>query len=388
MDAARNALARLCLVLLSGLAALALAEAGACLWLARQEPAVFARYASFSELRDRAADDERKVKWAWHPYIGPWATPGFERGRNRHNALGYRGAEIDVPKPAGRFRIVCAGGSTTYTTAVDDWRASYPAQLERILRATGRDVDVVNAGVANWSSFETLINFQLRVLDLEPDLVIVYHAVNDVHTRFVWPPEAYRGDNSGFRRADVEPFQVPGILEASTALRILLIRLGRIPSPSDLRSTLGRPADTYWGDRIRFAHVRDRAAGLPAGVTALTMLDANPPVWFRRNLENLVALARSRGIGVTLATFAHCPAFVANPVTAAPEYVRALAEHNDVLRALAAELDLPLFDFAAAFPNEPRLYADGIHVNEFGALRKAQLFAAFLVERGLVPEGS
>ena len=56
---------------------------------------------------------------------------------------------------------------------------------------------MINAGLAGWSSWESMINFQLRLLDLEPDLIIVYHAVNVLHARLVWPPEAYQPDNSG-----------------------------------------------------------------------------------------------------------------------------------------------------------------------------------------------
>jgi len=86
-----------------------------------------------------------------------------------------------MPKPAGQFRIVCLGGSTTYTSDVKDYRDSYPYLLEKYLKAQGyNDVTVVNAGAGSWSSWESLINFQFRVLDLDPDLIIVYHGINDI----------------------------------------------------------------------------------------------------------------------------------------------------------------------------------------------------------------
>lgn len=43
-----------------------------------------------------------------------------------------------------------------------------------------------------------------------------------------------------------------------------------------------------------------------------------------------------------------------------------LSSYADFLRALAADLSLPVMDFAAVFPAEDAYYADGIHPNEKG----------------------
>jgi hypothetical protein len=109
-----------------------------------------------------------------HHYLNYCNTPDFvsRDGLNRHNSLGFRGEEIAIPKPAGRFRIAVLGGSGTYTIKVRDYRQSFPAQLERQLRETyGRtNVEVINAGVGGYNSWEILINLQFRVLDLQPTM--------------------------------------------------------------------------------------------------------------------------------------------------------------------------------------------------------------------------
>jgi len=156
----------------------------------------FQKYASVNQLKKR----DLKKRKDFHRYLEYYPKPNWSRGKNKHNSLGYRGDEIDIPKPKGEFRIVCMGGSTTYTGKVEDYTLAYPALLEKELRAKGYDnVKVINSGIDGWSSYESLINFELRVLDLEPDMIIIYHATNDIHPRFVWPPEAYKGDNSGAR---------------------------------------------------------------------------------------------------------------------------------------------------------------------------------------------
>lgn len=54
-----------------------------------------------------------------------------------------------------------------------------------------------------------------------------------------------------------------------------------------------------------------------------------------------------------------------------------LRRYGDFLRALAAELALPVLDFQAAFPQDDALYADGVHPNGEGYARMAGTAAPF-----------
>ena len=76
-------------------------------------------------------------------------------------------------------------------------------------------------------------------------------------------------------------------------------------------------------------------------------------------------------------------------------FFRAIAEHNEVMRGLAAETGTPLFDFAKVFGSDARhfhtevrdgvTHVDAVHVNEEGARVQARLFAEHLAGCGLVP---
>ena len=104
---------------------------------------------------------------------------------------------------------------------------------------------MIHAGGPGYGSHESLINLSLCVLDLEPDLIIVYHGINDVHFRFVWPPAAYRGDNSGFTGTPPR-FQMPPLFEYSTMLRIMLVRLGLSTPHRSLQRILGPLPETSY----------------------------------------------------------------------------------------------------------------------------------------------
>src|SRR5512147_1401979 len=108
----------------------------------------------------RAMSFSERVKppqrWPWiqqDPVLGFGNTPGYRNPRMdvAINALGLRGDEIG-PKPRDVVRVVCLGDSTTFGIWVEkpgDLRTnpSYPAELERLARADGLPVEVINGGV-------------------------------------------------------------------------------------------------------------------------------------------------------------------------------------------------------------------------------------------------
>ncbi len=280
------------------------------------------------------------------PYVNYGLKPSFTRRSERvltSNALGYRGEEIEQPKPAGRFRILCLGGSTTYTSFTDD-DATYPARLEAHLREARPDLDieVVNGGVESYTSAESLANLAYRGLDLEPDMVVVYHAANDYRVRRY--PD-FDGGYTPYRRVwdgGTDDYE-PGEGERAGGINVLVQHAPRAGGPSE----------------------EENARRHGAAV-------------FRRNLLSIVGLARTHGIRPVLVTFA-----TSDAACASPDLVRGVDEHNDVIRALCAEQSVPCIDFAPRMEQRAELWADCVHVTTEGADLKARLVAEELV--GLLP---
>jgi lysophospholipase L1-like esterase len=304
----------------------------------------------------------------------PYTNFGLLPDRQDTNSLGYRGAEFERTKPAGTYRIVALGGSTTYGISLSV-NQTYPAKLQKILREDYDylNVEVINGGVVAYSSYDTLANFLYRVLDIDPDMIIVYHAVNDVVARLV-DPEYYNGQNParGIWRT------VPDRLSPSTLYRYVAINLGWMRDPSTINARIRTTRD------IELCQDPVYCANL--GATPGEILAANPPTYFERNLRNLIALAETNHVLVMLSSWAYFP----EPVNGG-QYMtyhhmqQGVAEHNAITERLAEALNVPFYDLAGNMPSDESLWIDGLHMTPAGTQEMAAQYAAFLIENGLLP---
>ncbi len=96
------------------------------------------------------------------------------------NASGFRGPMPARAKPAGALRVIAIGNSSTFGWGVND-DETYPAQLERALRAImpGRPIEVMNAGIPGFTSYQGRRLLADEVLPLAPDFVVLAFGFND-----------------------------------------------------------------------------------------------------------------------------------------------------------------------------------------------------------------
>jgi lysophospholipase L1-like esterase len=98
----------------------------------------------------------------------------------RINNHGFRGADFEVAKAPGTFRVVCMGGSSTFGYRARD-QGTYPVLLQQLFdaRPAGMRVEVINAGIAHLNSDHQVALVQSEVLDWQPDVITLYLAYND-----------------------------------------------------------------------------------------------------------------------------------------------------------------------------------------------------------------
>jgi lysophospholipase L1-like esterase len=119
-----------------------------------------------------------------HPYIlyTPMENYVDGKGHKQSNSAGYRNNyDIDVPKKEGVYRILALGGSTThsfpYVTEIKD---TWCGRLEQMLKdSLHMNIEVVNAGLSNYTSAEQLSGYIFRHRYINPDMVIIHNGGND-----------------------------------------------------------------------------------------------------------------------------------------------------------------------------------------------------------------
>jgi lysophospholipase L1-like esterase len=98
----------------------------------------------------------------------------------RLNSEGYRDAEFPTVKTPNTIRIVCLGDSWTFGHNADQDK-TYPQRLAALLKKSypNINIEVLNLGMLNYSSYEGLALLKSRALGLDPDIVLIGFAMND-----------------------------------------------------------------------------------------------------------------------------------------------------------------------------------------------------------------
>jgi lysophospholipase L1-like esterase len=308
----------------------------------------------------RTAPTNTVLRFVSHPYFNYVANPAFiyDNGYQPHNALGFRGTSCCDPKKPGHVRIVAIGGSTTYGLNFTYEKNVWPALLqEKLQRKYGDRIEVINAGIPNYTTYE-LIGFTAMVLpELAPDVVLIHTGLNDAFT--VGYPDEGGLDNHYFRHAwNYVPlsYGLRGSMRASYLVRLL---------------------GAYWGSSSGFS-TGDMAEAIQYPVPDETEMIRNTETasgkYFRRNLQTLVALCRNMNA---------LPVFMSEPLNPAREedqnpyyraVVTAVSRNNSIMRDVAVKNRASSIDLYATM-REPAYFTDAAHETKAGMEKKADVVA-------------
>jgi lysophospholipase L1-like esterase len=319
-------------------------------------------------------------RFASHPYLPYVLAPGLHRPESFHDSRGFRGDEIDDPQPAGTLRVACIGASTTYgfPRLVAD---AYPSRLREWLRAQELKAEVVNAGVMGWVSSEVLLNLQLRVLPLEPDVVVAYLGRNEVFPQG-W--NGFRDDYAHFRRADYR-------IESANAGYKRLFRWSqlamvlctwRVEESGGRFGWSGREQNPVYGS-VDFG----RQPSIGEFITNLE--DARRREPFRRNLEAMAALCESRGARFVLAPEAVRPEkFGSGYIDQDPRvngpFGMAVRANHEIMTAVANARNLTIVETRAIADTASFFDMDDCHLTAAGYSRLAEIVGDAVVR--LLPQ--
>lgn len=261
-----------------------------------------------------------------------WPAPSIRGGYGTFR----NGVTVPRDKPLGELRVICVGGSTTVND--DNPEGIVQTQLldERLRnRIPSYEVRVLNAGGDGFSSAHTLVNFSLRLLDFQPDVLVVLDHVNDM-TALDYGDEflpdysnKYLGDSF---LAYEHRLGIGGtILRLSRSLQLLHWRSSLVRNVVESSPRNGYQHDAQRGRQI-----------------------------FRRNLDSMAALASQHGVRLILVTMGH-----------RDDEQGLFASYNEEIRRAAQANHVAIVDLARVMSGRGDLFVDAVHMSARGVITMA-----------------
>lgn len=245
-----------------------------------------------------------------------------------YTAQRFKGPLAAVPKRADVFRIMAYGDSNTDGPDEGGW----PAELHRLFESrrtrSSRQVEVLNAGVAGYSSLQGLRRFRQEVAQYRPDLVLVSFGWND-------PPAA-------LGKADKE-FEIGALSHVQRLLfnyRFYLVLKHAL--------TLTPPPESS-----------------PASQPRVSLAD------YAANLEAFSEEGARHGATVVLLTRPYRASL--RDLAADPTWRRHVPAYNERLRQVAEETRTLLVDVQRSFDGHRSLFMDECHFTPEGHRVMAEL---------------
>ena len=258
----------------------------------------------------------------------------FENNEFKINSFGLRGEEI--PLPSEKIRIVGLGNSCTF-----GWRTSENKIYLRILEKLINDdsalpkVEVINAGIPGYSSFQGQEFYSADISRLEPDIVLMM---------FGWNDQWAAADNIPDKDQDFPPQFILDIQDFVTRLKIYRLMRKIILSATEksLDKALNKEQPAY---RVSFDD-------------------------FYKNLNKIIKEVRNGGGQTIILTL---------PIPSLENYYSPGSKsnmhifhnlYNNQSRLLASKTETILIDASAEFDNYNNLFDDAkidpIHFNSEG----------------------
>ena len=215
------------------------------------------------------------------PYSLYWNRPNYSRkGYQQTDSNGFRYKGYNVALTKTSQRILCYGGSTTYSDHVlKNPQECWPHMLEDKLKEAGTPSEVVNCGLNYGLTTELLSHLIFEGVHFQPDIVVLHGPGNDSLPVSLGDTSFdYRNTRSA---ANLYPrFFEPFLLNVSAIARLIYARMMRESTPVKLEPNI-------WPDS-KTQDVRLMNSNLEA---------------FRSNVETFVDVCVSRGIKVILIDF-------------------------------------------------------------------------------------
>jgi lysophospholipase L1-like esterase len=256
------------------------------------------------------------------------------------NSQRFKGPLTENPKPADVVRIMCYGDSLTDGPPKGGWPSWFQVLLNDQPPIPGRRFEVINAGVAGYTSHQGLMRFLQDVDQYRPDLLLVSFGWNDAADAIGQPDKS---------------FQIPP-WPLVMCQRVLIHYRAYLVAMYYSRTWRAQPPVVSTGPQLSRVSVAD----------------------YLGNLDRFRIEAQNRGIPIAVLTRPHkLPPDVLSQSTT---WRGSVPRYNAALAAWAQHRNVPVIDAQGYFQELPDyLFSDECHFTTQGYEHLAKLVRAQLV---------
>lgn len=327
----------------------------------------------------------------WHPFTGIIFRPNNHFLGSHPNSKkkapifvdkhGFLAKDqaLEYEKPDNEIRIATIGASTTANLNLS-FEENWPGHLGILLQKAipNRDIRVINAAVPGFDTAQSIGNLSLRVIPFKPDIVIIYHAYNDL--KAIRPNMTFKPDYSHFHTKPYGYHKKPNVLIRSLGRSMFYVR-----TRNEYRE--------YRKKRKRYEEPTNKKSGKGR----LSYIPQVAVQIFEQHIRCLVSIAKAEGAIVILSSFAtlhdpnldwssslvlkHLTEFQRRDLYSLLHFTPGLSlgtifegfnRYNTVLEKLAIQERIGWVDNASLIPHEDTYFVDRVHFSEKGARHMAK----------------
>jgi len=288
--------------------------------------------------------------------------PNYQAGPVKINSLGFRSPEIEIKKTDGTTRLAFLGGSTTFCQEVSSNDIVWPAVLTNSLQEhyPNRTFEHINASATAFTTIDSLANLNKRVAPLKPDVIFIYHGINDI-------------SHNGWFIADEQGIPIPSnpkpwlrkILNTSLLIDLVYknIRVLSNNNTSNARQTMAYDHELIIAPFERDLHALVNRA-----------LEISPIVVIPTFTNQLRSdQTPERQIEAASTHLLHIPYLKIE------DMVTALEGYNNVIRELASE-NVIVIETNDAIEGSTDNFIDSVHFTDSGSTKLGQYLAGELIK--------
>ncbi len=354
--------------------------------------------------KEEATKRYRAMLDAYHPFLQIEAARSQVQKASALYDYDVKGREFARIKAPDVFRIIALGGSTVQSIEVDVEK-SHMQLLEKRLAAQypNRNVEVLNFGYSWHTSQHSLMKYLFRLSDYEPDMIIVWHGINDLIRSFLAPEFTYgpyQSDYSHFWGPNAymvfyyhnhQMSQPEPIFRPNSQLLSLIVDFAALNLYTDITG------ETLPEQR---SSVSPRGEGQSPAIPPYVRFRSISE--FSRNMRRLVSIVKADDTVILMATQGnayrmdgsdeelekltlHKQFCTENGVPVSIEsMVSGMALFNEETRRIASDYDVAYVDLEKDIPKTAHYFTDDCHLTEAGNELVAESLFAHIVTSAVI----